>query len=645
MGRKFLTAVYFITGGLLMPGAKAFCQDDNPPKEAYIAANIPDSLKEDANSVVRYMNNQVTINGPGKATIKHHEIVTILNEKGDHKAITQLFYNKKYDNFSDIIIRTFAADGSQLKKYHKSDMYDGAAVDEETMVSDERFLGLKIDVANYPTTIEVQYEEDLSSFINPDSWYIQDKEQSIQTETYNIQVKPDMGFRYKCENTRIEPVKATVGEYDSYTWKVAGRKAFKLEDGAMDWTVLPKVEFAVSKFEYFGYPGDFSTWQNYGKWQQMLNADVCTLNPKRVDEIKAMTADLKTDKEKAEFLYHYMQQNMRYVSIQLGIGGLKPFPADFVDSKKYGDCKALSNYMCALLKAVNIPAYYAIVRAGSNEEPSDPSFPNDIYNHIIVCVPFKGDTTWLECTSSTQPFGKLGPFTENRNALLVTEDGGVLVNTPKSIAVDNQFNSNVHITLDADGGAKAQVKILSTGGYRDMYLGMAVIKQDEQKEFLMRSLNIKQPSVFDFQPGTDKDGVDELDMNLEYDRFYDIAAGDKQFYHPHVIDLCNFTVPIVDKRQTPYYFEHPMQKSCVTTIDLPAGFEVETLPVNQQLKFSYGNYEVSYTYDAVKNQVISTAKFTITNQVIPAAKYNELQQYLDAVEKAQNKKLVIRRKA
>jgi hypothetical protein len=71
---------------------------------------------------------------------------------------------------------------------------------------------------------------------------------------------------------------------------------------------------------------------------------------------------------------------------------------------------------------------------------------------------------------------------------------------------------------------------------------------------------------------------------------------------------------------------------------------VEALPANQSLKFTYGDYDIKYTYDAVKNQVISTAKFEITNQVIPAAIYTEMQQYLDAVAKAQNKKLVIRRK-
>jgi hypothetical protein len=336
---------------------------------------------------------------------------------------------------------------------------------------------------------------------------------------------------------------------------------------------------------------------------------------------------------------------MRYVSVQLGIGGYKPFPATFVDQKKYGDCKALANYMYALLSAVNIKSYWAVIRAGVNEYSADPAFPNNTFNHEILCIPFKNDTTWLECTSSTQPFGKLGSFTENRNALLITEEGGKLVNTPRSSAIDNQFNSEVHIAIDTDGSAKAQVKISSTGGYREDYIGIAYLKADEQKQYLMRMLNIKQPSVFNYTPGQDNNGVKEVKLDLDYDNFCDVMAGNKQFYRPHVFDICAFTLPVQEKRKADYYFEFPLIKSCVTTIDLPKGFEIETLPVNQNLKFTYGDFEITYVYNAPKNQVISTAKFNLTKQVIPAAKYDELQQYLDAVAKAQNKKMVIRRKA
>jgi hypothetical protein len=168
MNNKIIACLFLFAVAVCLRPAQAYSQDI--PKELYSAAGIPDSLKQDANSVVRYSSDEVTIKGPGQAIIKHHSLVTILNEKADREAIVQFFYNKKNDTYSDIEIRAYDANGVLLKKYHKSDMYDGAMLDNETMVSDERFLGLKHTIANYPTTIEVEYEEDLGSFISLDDW-------------------------------------------------------------------------------------------------------------------------------------------------------------------------------------------------------------------------------------------------------------------------------------------------------------------------------------------------------------------------------------------------------------------------------------------------------------------------------------------
>ena len=629
----------------LAPCCRAQAQDKEVPAGLFVASTIPDSLKENANSIVRYAIEEDELNSGGKLVQKIHKVVAILNEKGDHEAAMELFYNKKYDSFSDISMRVYDAGGNLIKKYRKSDMADYAATDDETLVGDERVLFMKHTVASYPTTVETEYEEETGSFFDLGGWDIQEDQQSVQNSYYHVSIDDNAGFRYLNKNTTITPVKEGSDGRSKYSWTTKNLKAIKLEEGAEGWRVFPRVYFSQTKFNMQGYPGDISSWQNFGKWQKDLNADVCSLTPEREVEVRKMTDTIKSDKDKARFLYKYMQQNTRYVSVQLGIGGWKPFPASFVDQKKYGDCKALSNYMSALLKAVGIKSYYTIINAEKNKEPADPSFPFDSFNHVILCVPFKNDTTWLECTSAYQPFGKLGTFTENRNALIVTEDGGKLIRTPRSTMEDNQFISEVHLTLDADGGAKATVKILATGGYRDEYLGVSTLKTDDQKAAMLQLLNIKQPMSFEIGLSKDNDGVRELNLNLDYDKFCDIAAGDKQFYRPHVFDLVAFTLPVEDHRKSDYYFDHPLEKTCLTTIDLPAGFEIETLPVNQSLKFTYGNYDVKYTYDAAKNQVISSAKFNITNQVIPAAKYNELQDYLESVEKAQNKKLVIKRKA
>lgn len=642
---KYFTGLLLLafTTGLFT--TKTYGQLKEAPKEAYIASNIPDSLKQDANSVVRYSYDYEEVKGPGKVTIKHLSVVTILNEKGDDQAIVQFRYNRKFDTYSYVDIKAFDKNGKQIKKYHKSDMYDGARVSYETLADDDRILGLKHAITNYPETISIEYEENISSIVNLGTWVIQDNEQSVQSANYNISIIGTAGFRYFNKNTVIKPVKTSNGVFDNYAWSVSNLKAIKLEEGAKYWKVLPIVEFAQDKFSFYGNDGDFSNWKNFGKWYNDLNTGSTALSPDRVAWIKKVTDTIKSEKEKAKFLYKYMQESMRYVSIQLGIGGMKAFPASFVDQKKYGDCKALSNYMRALLQTIGINSYCVIINAGKNAEPANANFPFDSFNHVILCIPFKNDTTWLECTSNNTKFGELTGFTENRNGLAVTEDGGKLISTPRSKSTENQFISESHITLNPDGSAKAHVMVKSTGEYRMTYIQLEAEKTDEQKQYWLKSLEIKQPYSFDLTPGKDINGIKQDDLDLEYDKFCDIIAGDKQFYKPAAFVIWDGTVPVLEKRLSDYYWDYPRLKTCTTTIDLPEGYEVETLPGITNLKFTYGSFDISYVYNKDKNQVVGSAKFELTNQVIPAAKYNEMQQFMDNVARAQNKKLVIKKKA
>jgi hypothetical protein len=314
---------------------KVHSQDKEIPGELYMASGIPDSLKEDANSIIRYSSDELRIKGPGKPVIRQHSLVTNLKEKGDRAAVITYSFNKNYDTYSFIDVHIYDENGKMIKKYHKSDMYDGAASSDETLVSDDRFLGLKHTVTKYPETIEINYEEDLNSYISLPAWYIQERvEQSVQEEHYKILADPAMGLSYKCKNISIVPEKTSEGTAEAYTWEVKNVKALKKEEQAMPWKVLPGVMFSTKVFDCYGYPGDLSSWQNFGKWIQGLNNDMCILSPARIAEIRKMTDTIKNEKDKVKFLYRYMQQSMRYVGIQLGIGGYKPFPATFVDEKK-----------------------------------------------------------------------------------------------------------------------------------------------------------------------------------------------------------------------------------------------------------------------------------------------------------------------
>ncbi len=262
----------------------------------------------------------------------------------------------------------------------------------------------------------------------------------------------------------LEPQIETNGKYKTYAWEVKNIPVKKIEANGYELAAyLPQVEVAPNSFEYDGYKGAFKNWSDFGKWNYSLYQESNPFSPERLSDIRTMTEKCTTVSDKINVLYTYLKKNMRYVSIQLGIGGFKPFPAKFVDEKKYGDCKALTNYMKNLLSVAGISSFPALINAGYNKSPADSRFPSDPFNHVILCVPLQTDTIWLECTSSNAKTGFLGSFTENKNALLITEQGGVLVKTPASKAENNKLVTKNEVFLESDGGATINTVLYATG--------------------------------------------------------------------------------------------------------------------------------------------------------------------------------------
>src|SRR5438270_12233613 len=119
--------------------------------------------------------------------------------------------------------------------------------------------------------------------------------------------------------------------------------------------------------------------------------------------------------------------------------------------------------MRTLLAVVGVESYPALVTAEYKSLPADPEFPTARFNHVILCVPNGRDSIWLECTSNTNKAGFLGNFTENKNALLLTETGGKLVRTPASASANNQLVTRTDIALDDQGGAQILTRLYTTG--------------------------------------------------------------------------------------------------------------------------------------------------------------------------------------
>ena len=126
--------------------------------------------------------------------------------------------------------------------------------------------------------------------------------------------------------------------------------------------------------------------------------------------------------------------------------------------------QALVNYTQALLKAVNIDSYYCVVEASHDHKISlQNDFANMEGNHIILCLPFKNDTTWADCTSQTIPFGYLGDFTDDRNVLACTPEGGKLMHTPKYNYKNNLESRKAEFAINEAGELSGTMKTIFKG--------------------------------------------------------------------------------------------------------------------------------------------------------------------------------------
>ena len=150
------------------------------------------------------------------------------------------------------------------------------------------------------------------------------------------------------------------------------------------------------------------------------------------------------------------------MSVQLGIGGWKPYSAAEVHRLKYGDCKGLTNYTSALLEAVGVDSHYSIVYAGRNKKDLPQEFASIAGNHAFLTVPIGDDKIWLECTSQDAPVNYLGRFTDDRYVLEVSKKGGELIKTKKYEDEENKTITRAIIDLQLNGDMSANVQMTST---------------------------------------------------------------------------------------------------------------------------------------------------------------------------------------
>jgi len=612
--------------------------------QEYAAKLIPDSLKENADAVLRMENINVSISAIDKAVVKHKYAITILNENADEFAK----YIGNYDDLfslSDISATLYDANGIRVKALKRREIYDVKS-DGGSFLTDTRAKVFSFQYKNYPYTVEFEDEQTYNGIYQLPTWSpVSDTRFAVQQSKFIVEVPLNYELRYKQINLKSEP-NFTINKKRILAWELVNFKAIEREIFMPSWSqALPAVLLAPTKFSIEGFEGDMSTWSNLGKFHTMLN------NSRNIlpDNIKAivhqLTDNLKTDEEKVKVLYDYLQKNTRYISIQLGIGGWQPLPASFVAEKKYGDCKALSNFMICMLKEANVKAYYTIIKSGESSinKGLDIDFPVSKFNHIITCVPLQKDTMWLECTSQTVSAGFTGLFTGNRQALLITDVGGVVVNTPKFIAEENLEIRNTNAELSDKGDLIIKNKTIYTGILQEYHHALLTELSEEQRiKTLNREIDLPTYTIDKLQLKEVKDKNPKIIENIDITASsFAAVSGKRMFVAPNIFNkkqkLANEKPRIFDIIYTKAYTE-------IDSIDIkvPVGFSIEMAPKNIEIRNKFGVYKISYNFNG---DVIKTMRYyqqDVNN--FPASDYTDLVKFYDEMYKADRAKVVLVKK-
>lgn len=612
-------------------------------QQTFSVSNIPEELRKDVNVVVREDHIVFRIHARNKATMSVRMAATIFNRNGRSYSQPTIPYDKlsKVTSFKGNV---YDANGNLVRKLKSSEIVDRSAYDGISLFSDNRYKEADLGNGTYPFTVEYEYEiEYRFLYAVQGSSLVPGEKISVENFSYQLIFPPALAPRYKLINLDTPPrhEKRPDGN-ESYTWTFQNIPPIKLEPhGPFFHEQVPRIAAAPGLFEYEGYAGDMSTWESYGAWEAQLNRGRDVLPPATKQMVVDLTRNLDTNEEKVKALYEYLQSKTRYVSISLGIGGLQPFEASLVDKVGYGDCKALSNYMVALLKTVGITGYYSTILAGDFRDNLMLDFPSHQGNHVIVAVPNGADTLWLECTSQTTPFGYTGRFTGDRKAFMLTENGAVWANTPRFTHEDNLQIRHADVYVDVTGDAKASIKTTYAGlQYENDQLDFALNNSpEEQKKWVQKTTSIPSFDVESFSMTNVRDKMPsafvQLDLIL---RRYAATSGKRIFVTPNLMNRSTFIPEAVENRKTTVY-----RRMGYTDIDsiyyhMPEAVYPEFLPEPVTIKSRFGEYHASV--QVIQGDVLYIRKIVVYKGRFPPESYTELIDFHKAVSKADNLKLV-----
>jgi len=556
-----------------------------------------------------------------------------INERmGDDDADIGLIYSKGDKlTIQDSWIEDM--NGNTIRGLKKNEIKDRSYITDYTLYQDDFVKSFSLKHNVYPYIIKYSYKITVPRFINIASFDFTGTRKPVHSGKLIVIVPTDSEIKYKQENV-ADPLIDNQNNTKKYTWNYTYTpKGINERNSSLNVSEAPKIDIVPLGFKY-GEKGSMQSWNSFGNWVYKLNEGRDKLTPAEQQKITGMLQEITDEKEKIKTLYRYLQDYTRYINISIKIGGMQTYPASYVCETKFGDCKALTNYMQAMLKYVGIKSYYTIINSDDEVTDVDINFPSQAFNHVILTVPSGNDTIYLECTSKHTPFGYVGTHIQGRKALLVDETNSRLIDIPAFKPEDVLCERNLYINLNT---SEVEISAVERGANYEFsnYLSSNVNKHDADK-YIRRNILSGSYDLLEYK--FNKENRDnafiETRARCKMHNLYK-QYGNNLIINSFSVDFPFYELP--EKRETCVQIDYPEYHKEVIVIETDK--KISKLPQDVIFNTTFGEY--SQTHKLEGDKLVINKTILVFAGRYGKDEYDGFYKFMTAVYNNENKKYYI----
>jgi Domain of Unknown Function with PDB structure (DUF3857)/Transglutaminase-like superfamily len=612
-------------------------------------------------AVVLLDEQQTTVQNNGEIDVRHRLAYKLLRPEAQDRygyAAVQFDNETKVTSFK---AWTITPDGHELSEGEKDAVETSMSTFE--VFSDDKAKVLKFQEAIPGSVVGYEYVQKQRPFLFEDDWFFQDTipvkqarfilqlpsgwEYSTFWINYSEQKPQVAGNRYVWDLSDVSPIDQ---ELDMPAWRAIG--------GRLGIKYFPRDPAMRARTT--------GSWNDVGLWYDGLTESSRVASPEIKQKVAQLTAGLSDPIEKIHALTDYMQHQIRYVAINIGIGGFQPHPAADVFANQYGDCKDKVTLLSTMLHEIGIDSDYVLVNADHGEVRQD--YPSMHFDHAILAIllptgvntttlyasvdePGLGRVLFFDPTDEYVPLGYLPADLQDNFCLIVTPTGGRLVRLPLLLPATNRLLRMGKFALSSKGDLSGEMQELRWGepasDDREAFLGTEPSKRAEIIEsFLGEFLN-------NFVlTGASLGDLNKYDENFTVNyKFvspgYADVTGNMLVVRPRIVGdkYTSFLTLFTGKkaRQYPVQFEDTTLQSDIFDITVPPGYVADGLPKPVNANCAYADYQSQTTFaDGVLHY---KRTFEIKGVTVPVEKLPEIRDFLQQVAADQQSAAVLKKTA